>query len=108
MASAVLNSHVHAPHRALRGTALASLAIALVMAGLAFAATEPASLLSSGPWRLAIYGAFLFFDLIAIASGIALAALRRSAAWSLLPVAAILAVFIMLFPAFEAFQAVRG
>lgn len=78
------------------------------MAGLAFLARDPASFLASGPWRIAIYGAFLFFDLIAIAAGISLAAIRRSVVWSLLPAAAILITFAMLFPAFEAFQAVRG
>lgn len=87
---------------------LAGLAGLLACAALAFEAGSPGRALAGGPVRLAIFGAFLVFDLVTIAAGITLAVLRRSAIWSLVPAAAIAAIFLMLFPAFEAFQAVRG
>lgn len=92
----------------LGGVALASFALLVAGAVLAFLGRAPASPFAGGATRLAVYGGFLFFDLIAIAAGIALAAMRRSLAWALLPAAAIVITFAMLFPAFEAFQAVRG
>lgn len=92
----------------LGAVALASFALLVAVAVLAFLGRAPGSPFAGGAARLAIYGGFLFFDLIAIAAGITLAALRRSLLWSLLPAAAIGITFAMLFPAFEAFQAVRG
>lgn len=92
----------------LGAVALVSFALLVAAAVLAFLGRAPDSPFAGGAARLAVYGGFLFFDLIAIAAGIALAAMRRSLAWSLLPAAAIVVTFAMLFPAFEAFQALRG
>lgn len=86
---------------------LLSLMLAVGCAVLVWLGRSPDSVLASGGWRIAAYGGFLFFDLIALAAGITVAAMRASLAWSLLPAAAIAVTFVMLFPAFEAFQAVR-
>lgn len=86
---------------------LLSFGLALGCAALVWLGRAPDSALSAGHWRLAAFGAFLFFDLITLAAGITVAAMRASPAWSLLPAAAIAVTFVMLFPAFEAFQAVR-
>ncbi len=86
---------------------LVSFGLALACAGLAWQGRSPDSVLSTGAWRIAAYGGFLCFDLITLAAGISVAAMRASLAWSLLPAAAIALTFLMLFPAFEAFQAVR-
>lgn len=86
---------------------LLSFMLAVGCAVLVWLGRVPDSVLSTGAWRLAAYGGFLFFDLITLAAGITVAAMRASLAWSLLPAAAIALTFLMLFPAFEAFQAVR-
>lgn len=95
------------PGRWLAVVGVPAFGLALGCAVLAWLGRAPDSALAAGHWRLAVFGGFLFFDLISIAAGITLAALRGSAAWSLLPAAAIAVLFAMLFPAFEAFQAVR-
>lgn len=81
--------------------------LALACAVAAWLSRAPDSALAAGAWRLAAYGGFLFFDLVTLTAGITVAALRGSLAWSMLPAAAIALTFVMLFPAFEAFQAVR-
>jgi len=94
--------------RRLSIAAVSFLVLASLCAVLAFAGREPDSVFAHGGWRLATHGAFLFFDLLAMAAGFFLAGMRRSPAWSLVPVVAIVLIFVMLFPAFEAFQSVRG
>lgn len=95
------------PGRGLAVAGLVSFGLALGCAAAAWLGRAPDSPLSAGGWQLAAFGGFLFFDLITLAAGITVAALRGSLAWSALPAAAILVTFAMLFPAFEAFQAVR-
>lgn len=86
---------------------LLSFMLAVGCAVLVWLGRSPESVLALGGWRLAAYCGFLFFNLIALAAGISVTATRASLAWSLLPAAAIALMFLMLFPAFEAFQAVR-
>lgn len=95
------------PHRWLAALTLATLALALVLALVAFAGLSSHSMFSGGAWRLTAFGGFLFFNQIAVTAGIILAVLRRSLSWALAPAVGILALFLMLFPAFEVFQAVR-
>lgn len=95
------------PEFGLAMAGVVSFALALACALLVWLGRAPDSLFAAGEWRLAAYGGFLFFDLITLAAGISVAALRQSLAWSMLPAMAIALTFFMLFPAFEAFQAVR-
>lgn len=95
------------PDRWLAAAGAASFGLALACAGLAWLGRSPDSALATGAWRVASYSGFLVFDLITLAAGFSVAAMRASLAWSLLPAAAIALTFLMLFPAFEAFQAVR-